>query len=197
MKSGIKYKLNHRGMTLVELLVAMLFISLLGLMTVGGIGAIRRSYYRVVTYANAQVVLSDTMAVMRDQLRYVTNITGNGTAEGTSFDNTNFGRFHYQSGSSADNAGENGNTSGPGIRILYDDADDAEDTSATVIADAMMKHRMYTKIDEAQKITADADNNTISVKIDVLSTGIGAEKDQVLASGELTVRTVNDLMVNP
>lgn len=177
-------------MTLVELLVAMIFISLLGLLTVGGIGAINRSYYRVVTYSNAQIVLSDTMAVMRDQLRYVTSITGNGTVEGTSFENTNFGKFHYQSGGITDNTNESSGSAGPGIQIIYDDADNR---SATVIADAMMKNRMYTKIDEVRAITADADSDTISMKIDVLSTGIGAEKDQVLASGELTVRTANDL----
>lgn len=173
MRHFWKTKLNQKGMTLAELLVTMIFISLLGLVVVGGIQATSRSYRRIVTYSNAQVVLADTMEVMRDQLLYV-----DGADEsGTHFSNANFGGFSYKSGS-AD--GEEGHS----ISIVYDD------TKQTVplVSQGMMTKNLYARIgDDGIKV----DDNTIQLTIEVCSTGMGEMKDKVLASAELIVRPVN------
>lgn len=178
MKHFWKTKLNQKGMTLAELLVTIIFISLLGLVVVGGIQAISRSYARIVTYSNAQVVLSDTMEVMRDQLLYTDEAAAD-DAGSIHFTSANVGGFYYQSGT----AEGTGNRS---ISITY------EDTSQTVpiVSDGMMTKNLYARIRDNQ-IQVDQENNTIQMTIEVCSTG--AEENKVLASAELTVRPVNDL----
>ena len=151
----------------------MIFIALLGLIVVGGIQATSRSYRRIVTYSNAQVVLADTMEVMRDQLLYV-----DGTAEnGTHFSNANFGGFSYKSGSADGKEGRS-------ISIVYDDTTQP----VPLVSEGMMTKNLYARIgDDGIKV----DDNTIQLTIEVCSTGMGETKDKVLASAELIVRPVN------
>jgi type II secretory pathway pseudopilin PulG len=181
MKHFWKTKLNQKGMTLAELLVTIIFISLLGLVVVGGIQAISRSYARIVTYSNAQVVLSDTMEVMRDQLLYTDEAAAD-DAGSIHFTSANVGGFHYQSGTA-------GGTENRSISITYED-NSKNGKTVPIVNSGMMTKNLYARIRDNQ-IQVDQENNTIQMTIEVCSTGAGENK--VLASAELTVRPVNDL----
>lgn len=61
-------RLNNRGVTLAETLIVVLIMSIITAAAVSGVAAAVRSYQNAVDAANAQVLLSTTMARLRDEL---------------------------------------------------------------------------------------------------------------------------------
>ncbi len=78
IKAGIRQKLNKRGFSLAEMLLAMLIMLLVSLIMASGIPAVKNAYEKVVVAANADVYLSTTVTALRNELATAKDIKVNG-----------------------------------------------------------------------------------------------------------------------
>ena len=76
-KLGISSKLNKRGMTLVETLVAMLILSMVTSIVAAGIPSAVNAYGKIVMVSNAEVLLSTTISKLRNELSTASDIVVN------------------------------------------------------------------------------------------------------------------------
>lgn len=65
---------SQAGMTLGEVLISVLILLMLTAIVAEGIPLAQRAYYKVVDSANAQVLLSDTLTVLRDELSMTSSV---------------------------------------------------------------------------------------------------------------------------
>ncbi len=70
---------SQAGMTLGEVLISVLILLMLTAIVAEGIPLAQRAYYKVVDSANAQVLLSDTLTVLRDELSMATDVEISGS----------------------------------------------------------------------------------------------------------------------
>ncbi len=85
MKACIRKLKRNRGMTLAEVLIAVLILLMVTAVVAAGMPVAANAYTKVVDAANAQVLLSTTMTALRDQLETAEKeIERGGTGEGES-----------------------------------------------------------------------------------------------------------------
>ena len=77
----IAKKMNKKGFSLAELLLAVLILLLVSTIVASGIPAAKSAYEKVVVGSNAQVMLSTTIAALRTELGTATDIELNGSGE--------------------------------------------------------------------------------------------------------------------
>ena len=74
-----KRKKNRAGFSLAETLIAILILLMVSAIVAGAIPAASNVYAKTVDAANAQVLLSTVITVLRDELSTATNISATGT----------------------------------------------------------------------------------------------------------------------
>lgn len=76
---SIRHKLRKKiGMTMTEVLVAVLLVSLMSCVVLVGVGTALRVYRQSVTFSRAQTALSTLMEAVGDELRLATNVAQEG-----------------------------------------------------------------------------------------------------------------------
>lgn len=138
-----------KGFSLAETFLAILILLLVSSIVVAGIPTAANAYYKVVEAANAQVLLSTTMTVLRDELGTAKNVTIDGTA--ISYTTSGGGRVQMVNGedaaaSAGDGggavpAGTTGGTSKDGILKR------AGDASVPLVSKAAANKSLHTKYD--------------------------------------------------
>lgn len=94
-------KLNRsRGFTLGEMLITILILLLATAVSAQAIASARQTYSSVVNKSNAELLLSTSMTVMRDELSSARDIQVDGTNVSYKSNRTgNYARIHLESGS--------------------------------------------------------------------------------------------------
>ncbi len=100
MNHSIKAKLhNRRGFSLAETFLAMLILVMVSSVVAGGVPVAASVYYKIVDSANAQVLLSTTMTVLRDELGTAKDVEGSGDT--LTYTTSSGGRVTLTNGESA------------------------------------------------------------------------------------------------
>ncbi len=115
LKKAFRKLNSSNGFTLTEMLTSIIIMSLVGLMVTAGIVTAVRVYNDVTEYANAQVLLTNTLTLLNDSLIYADpdTVHTNGTKSVTF--------THVQSGNVKIMA-DNSETGKNGICISYGDS---------------------------------------------------------------------------
>lgn len=180
MRSLARKLTGRKGFTLGETMVAILILLLATGVIAGAIPAASRAYIKAVDTANAQVLLSTAVTVLRDELSTASEIslppdenTGNKITIQYKSNNNGWSRIVCtQSGDKA------------GIEIWYKKSEEEEyQFNRKLVSDKASTGNLYVTIGSAATTSADVISITgISVKL--------KGNDTVQASSDLTVRSV-------
>ena len=96
---------NSKGFTLTETLSTLVIMSLVGIMITAGIMTAVRVYREVTEYANARVLLTNTMTVLNDNLIYAKPDTVQVSGNKVSFEHIKNGVMHISAENSDSEAG--------------------------------------------------------------------------------------------
>lgn len=141
MKQALRKLHKTGGFTLTELMATMVILLLVAGIVAAGIPAAARAYVKVVDAANAQVLLSTTMTVLRDELGQATKVnvasatTGEGDGAVTEYTIT------YRGGNTGSETVLENGTNGIVIREYLDDAFDPTDGMSDEMKEAIENAR--------------------------------------------------------
>ena len=174
-------RLNSKGFSLTEMLLAVLILLMVTSVAAGGIPAAMRAYQNIVEAANAQVLLSTTMTRLRYEL---------GKAKYLKSDSQTQITFRNMEGSmSLLRLQEAGDSDGPGIYIVryqYDNGTESAGEPQLLVSKQAANgtlHVTYTSV------VPSTDKATVQFS----GLSVKNEQGKTLASESLTIRTMADL----
>jgi prepilin-type N-terminal cleavage/methylation domain-containing protein len=109
---------SQKGMTFIELVAAVMIMSLLGLMLQSGIGLAVKSYRRMTADSETQLLLSTATSALTDELRYARDIKTNEDTTLNDFTSVSFGRHTTLSVSSDGQLMVNADSGSNGKRLI-------------------------------------------------------------------------------
>ncbi len=87
----LRRKMNQKGFSLAEMLMAILILLMVSVIVATGMPAARNAYEKVVVGANAQTMLSTAVTVLRDELGTAWEVNVPSTNDSVSYFNANTG----------------------------------------------------------------------------------------------------------
>lgn len=93
MMKQMRKRNNRKGFSLTELLAAVLILSMVSAVVVGGIPVAKNAYEKVTVAANAQVMLSTTISALRNELCTASNATPDAVFQKLNYYNASTGGY--------------------------------------------------------------------------------------------------------
>lgn len=141
MKQALRKLHKTGGFTLTELMATMVILLLVAGIVAAGIPAAARAYVKVVDAANAQVLLSTTMTVLRDELGQATKVNVASTTTGEGDGAVTEYTITYRGGNTGSETVLENGTNGIVIREYLDDAFDPTDGMSDEMKEAIENAR--------------------------------------------------------
>ncbi len=145
MKSRIK---NRSGFTLAETLLAVVIVLMVATIVAAGVPTAANTYTKVIDSANAQALLSTTMARLRDELGTATDISFDGTTI-TYTNGSGSPTKIYLGGTTAGATAGNDESSGIYIQEYVGIAEDEEEYKHLLVSDAASNRNLHATFESA------------------------------------------------
>ncbi|ETP71952.1 prepilin-type N-terminal cleavage/methylation domain-containing protein [Lachnospiraceae bacterium JC7] len=180
-------KLNSsRGFTLTETLSTLVIMSLVGLMITAGIVTAVRVYKEVTQYANAQVLLTNTMTLLNDNLIYAKPETVHVNGKTVSFEHEKTGVMHI----SAENSSGGGEvSSNRGICISYGEGDD--ETEFEPLVSYEKNEDVYTDWTISASDASDINDSKRKIKVFTITLSVKSGDESIIDIPEYKIQTLN------